>query len=66
MYERKQKENSSFLISNKFLTSGAEIFSQLGGVLLYGRAEAEIPLLSTQRRKKIDKIQKSVQCGMDK
>lgn len=38
------------LISKQFLTSGAEIFSQLGGVLLYGRAEAEIPLLSNKKR----------------
>lgn len=39
--ERKQ-------IGCSFLTSCDEIFNQLGGVLLYGRAELEIPLLKTK------------------
>lgn len=43
------------IISKQFLTSGAEILSQLGGVLLYGRAEAEIPLL-TNTNKDFNKV----------
>jgi hypothetical protein len=43
-----QKETAPERIEEEVLTSEAAVLTQLGGVLLYGRAEEEIPFLRHQ------------------
>lgn len=40
------------------LTSCGEVFTQLAGVLLYGRADPEMPLLRCEKRRKKHKSMK--------